>query len=91
MCRYAYSMYVTRHLPFTKDDIDDKCRSRITENQAFQFGMKEMTRLRENMSEIILKLSPIYLEALKTDNFYGVSYNIDIGFLQQFSNSMLFH
>ena len=67
MCRYAYSMYVTRHLPFTKDDIDDKCRSRITENQAFQFGMKEMTRLRENMSEIILKLSPIYLEALKID------------------------
>ena len=67
MCRYAYSLYVTRHLPFTKNDIVDKCRSRITKNPAFHFGMKEIATLRENMTEIILKLSPIYLEALKRD------------------------
>ena len=65
MCRYAYSLYVMRHMVFTKADIEDECRSRIDNSPSYNFGMDDIARLRRDMIQVITKLSPIYLERMK--------------------------
>ena len=65
MCRYAYSLYVMRHMLFTKADIDDKCRSMIGNSPSYNFGMDNIARLRRELKQVITKLSPIYLRRIK--------------------------
>ena len=48
VCRYAYNLYVMRHLRFSWDDYKEKSpfNTLITKRLAFQFDDSDMTRIR---------------------------------------------
>ncbi len=61
VCRYAYSLYVMRHLRFSWDDFTQRppFNTLITNGPAFQFGTSDMIRIRGEMSTLIGKLSEL--------------------------------
>ena len=67
VCRYAYNLYVMRHLRFSWDDYKEKSpfNTLITNGPAFQFGDSDITRIRGEMSTLIGKLSELYLPMLQ--------------------------
>ena len=66
VCRYAYSLYMMRHLKFTWVDIEEHFKSMITRGQAFQFDMEDIARIRGEIGTLINKLSEVYL-AMKAE------------------------
>jgi len=63
VCRYAYNLYMMRHLKFTWVDICEKpvLKSLITKGPAFQFDMSDIARIREEIGTLIDNLSKLYL------------------------------
>ena len=63
VCRYAYNLFLMRHLKFTWEDISRKppFGALITKGPAFQFNMSDIARMREEMERLINNLSKIYL------------------------------
>ncbi len=47
-CRYAYNLYMMRHLQFTWDDFSERPQfsTLITNGPAFWFDMSDITRIR---------------------------------------------
>ena len=66
VCRYAYNLYMMRHLKFTWVDFIERFKSMITRGPAFQFDMEDIARIREEIGTLINKLSEIYL-AMKAE------------------------
>ena len=63
VCRYAYNLFLMRHLKFTWEDITEKppFKTLITKGSAFRFGMSDVARMRDEMERLIKSLSKIYL------------------------------
>ena len=57
VCRYAYSLFVMRHLKFTWDDACERFLSLITRGAAFQFDLADETRIREEFGTLIDRLA----------------------------------
>jgi hypothetical protein len=67
VCRYAYAVYLLRHLSFTYREVnafEERHKSRwqklITDGPAFSFAMPDIARLREEMKTLIEGLSRVY-------------------------------
>ena len=65
VCRYAYNLYIMRHLRFTWKGYKANFASLITNSPAFQFDMSEIARIREEMTTLVDNLSKVYLPWLK--------------------------
>ena len=63
VCRYAYNLFLMRHLKFTWEDITQKppFKTLFTKGSAFRFGMSDIARMRGEMERLIHNLSKIYL------------------------------
>jgi hypothetical protein len=67
VCRYAYNLYMMRHLQYTWDDYNESPQfsTLITNGPAFQFCMSDIDRIRREISTLISKLSELYLPMLQ--------------------------
>ena len=57
VCRYAYNMVLMQHFKFTPGSIEDF----NTTSPAFNVGIKDITRMRKELSALILNMSPLYV------------------------------
>ena len=66
VCRYAYSLYVSRHLCFTWDDYTQRppFHTLIAKGPTFQFDDSDIKCIRVEMSTLIGRLSVLYLQKL---------------------------
>jgi len=61
VCRYAYNLFLMKHLKFTWNDMKKQLKTLITKSPAFRFGMSDVARMRDEMERLINNLSKIYL------------------------------
>jgi hypothetical protein len=60
VCRYAYNLYLMRNQIFSFADIEDHFKTLITEGPAFDFDMRDIARIREEIKVLVNALSPLY-------------------------------
>jgi hypothetical protein len=66
VCRYAYALYQLRSHRFTYDEVGftegpiAMFRDLMTQNDAFHFGAKDITRIRREFFQLIERLSKLY-------------------------------
>jgi hypothetical protein len=67
VCRYAYGLYVMKHLLFTWRDYteDPPFNTLITRSNAFKVSKSDIKRIRGEMSTLINNLSELYLPMLE--------------------------
>ncbi len=67
VCRYAYGLFVMRHLDFTFGGMNEHppFKMLITEGPAFQFDQSVIPRIRNEITSLIDNLSKIYLPIRK--------------------------
>jgi hypothetical protein len=67
VCRYAYNLYMMRHLKFTYEDYEERppFTSKITRSPAFKFNMSDIDRIRKDISALIDNLSNLYLPQMQ--------------------------
>jgi len=62
VCRYAFALYKLRNISFSFQEYRQDCfRSLITNSEPFQFDMKDITRLRQEMKALVENLCTAYV------------------------------
>ena len=64
VCRYAYNMVLMQDCKFTPGSIVDV----ISHSPAFKFGMKDISRIRKELSDLISNISLVYLSMTSTND-----------------------
>jgi hypothetical protein len=62
VCRYAYNLYTMRDHVFFRSEMVNKFKTLITNGPAFQFGMEDIARIREEFKDLVNSLKKLYLE-----------------------------
>eukprot|EP00547_Thalassionema_nitzschioides_P008249 CAMPEP_0194224716 /NCGR_PEP_ID=MMETSP0156-20130528/38017_1 /TAXON_ID=33649 /ORGANISM="Thalassionema nitzschioides, Strain L26-B" /LENGTH=1183 /DNA_ID=CAMNT_0038956397 /DNA_START=8 /DNA_END=3559 /DNA_ORIENTATION=+ len=67
VCRYAFALFMRRHVEVTVRDVHDSMGMYIGSNDYFLFGMSDIERIRNEMKCLISKLAVFYKNWLKEE------------------------
>ena len=68
VCRYAYNLFQMRNENlFSQFDMVDACSDLFGDSGLFEFGMKDIARIRVEMERLIRNLSKVYLQKQKLE------------------------
>ena len=63
VCMYAYAMYQIRHRHISYSDVylsQTPCKEAVTDSTFFKFNSEEITRLRQQIGQLLDYLSTVY-------------------------------
>jgi hypothetical protein len=67
VCRYAYNLYIMRDQVFSYFGLKKSFKDLVTTGPAFQFGMREIARVRVEMKALIKSITVLYSEFKKEE------------------------
>mmetsp|Transcript_10341 Transcript_10341/g.17114 ORF Transcript_10341/g.17114 Transcript_10341/m.17114 type:complete len:334 (-) Transcript_10341:57-1058(-) len=68
VCRYAFNLFQMRNESvFSQFDMVDNCTDLFEDSGLFEFGMKDIARIRVEMKHLIANLSKVYLQKKKLE------------------------